>query len=74
MKEHNKPEEEVILKEKKPRPYIHLEDFEIHDLINTYRKLLKSELTSERDLIISKIEILEKELKHRNKLVKVKSE
>lgn len=77
MKEHNKPEEEVIpvpVKEKKPRPYLPLEEAEINDLISIYRKLLRIEINVERDTIISKIEILERELKRRGKLVKAKSE
>lgn len=77
MKEKNKPEEEkpiVIVKEKRPRPYVHLEDNEIQDLISIYRKLLRVEVANEKETIVSKIETLEKELRFRNKLVKIKSE
>lgn len=75
MKEFNKPDEpieekpiEQTKKEKRERPYLHLEDVEIFELISTYRKLLRIEHPKEKDLLISKIETLERELRRRNKL------
>lgn len=76
MKEKNKPEEEVLIelkdiiggKPKKERPYLHLEDAEIQEMISAYRKLLRLESTQEKDLIKEKMEVLEKELLRRNKL------
>lgn len=75
MENFNEDEEvKVVVKEKKPRPYIHLEDNEIQELISIYRKLLRVEVNTEKETITSKIEVLEKELRFRNKLVKAKSE
>lgn len=76
MKEINTPEKEqpqpVEEKPKKVRNYLHLEDAEINELISTYRKLLRIENPKERDLLTTKIEELERELKYRSKLIKTK--
>lgn len=85
MKEKNKPEPEIVEqsiiveekkqetiveKTKRERKYIALSDVEIIDLIETYRKLLRSpgESNEEKDSIREKIENMEREMMRRNKI------
>lgn len=78
MKEKNQPEIEIVEqqpiieqpKQKRERKYIALSTEEINDLIDTYRKLLRIDVNTERETLTAKIVELERELKYRGKLPK----
>lgn len=70
MKEFNEPQPEqpeVIQEKKKPeRRYIGLTVPEINELLDDYRKVLRKESADVKEIIISKIKELERELKRRS--------
>lgn len=77
MKEQNKPEEKVEVKEEikvekkdTPRPYIALPISEINELLDDYRKILRKESGDVAEIVKNKILQLERELKRRSISVK----